>query len=250
MIEVLNLSNVNRNITMSISFSVEKGEIVGLFGPSGVGKTTICDMITGFIPYSGNVTVDDLEACAFPNQVKAKIGYMPQKDPLYPELKVSEYLTFVAKLKKIPAAGVANAVESMLNRFDLTALSDKFIMNLSKDACKKLSLAAALIADPEILILDEPVSDVSCETKGFLLEIIKEVSEEKSVLIASTSELDIFDRTINLNNEDMFDSLEQEDTTDELLDNEEIEAILEEELLADVTEVIDEGENENEEEVE
>ena len=238
MIEVVNLKNAD---TRPVAFSVNAGEIVGLLGESGIGKTAICDMLTGFIPYSGNISVDELEVSLFPVQCKSKIGYMPQENPLYPEMTVSEFLNFVAGIKKADAASVSDISE----RLELGTISNKLICCLSKDDCKKLSLAAALINNPQTLVLDEPVSGVSCEAKAFILNIIKEFASEKAVLIASTKSLEIFDRVIDLNNEKMFDQLD-ESFEDELLDNEELEASLDEELLEDVTEVNDAYDEEEE----
>ena len=235
MIEVLNLTNTGRKIIESVSFSIENGEIVGLIGKNGAGKTTICDMITGFLPYSGSVTVSETNA-------NSKIGYMPEKNPLYPDLKVLEYLQFVAGIK----GAEGNSAKEIAEKFDLPVSS--YICCLSKEMQKKLCLAAAVINNPEVLILDEPAEGLSPDAKASLFELIKEVSENKAVLICATASEEIFDRIITLNNEAMLSDL---DETDELLDNSELENILEEELLDDISEIEDaHPDNENEEDAE
>ena len=248
MIDVLNLKNVNENITEPISFSVARDEIVGLIGSYGIGKTRICDMITGFIPCAGAVSFDGVNTSAAPTLSKGKVGYMPKNTSLYPEMSVWEFLQFAAKIRKVSADVVLSTVEGAVDFFQLIEIKDEIIGKLPKGMRKKISLAAATFGNPEILVLDEPFYGLSCEEKEFLAGIIKEIAVGKAVLITGTASNEIFDRIIDLGNEAMLGDLFETDETDELIDNQEIEAVLEEELLDDVTEVEDASDAEIEDE--
>ena len=246
MIEVLNLANVSRRITKSISFSIEKGEIVGLLGPCNIETTKICDMLTGFVPFSGNITIEGNDLSMLPANSKSKIGYMPEKNPLYLDMTVLEYLKFVAEIKKVFTSEISAMVTDVISKTDITSIQNEVIETLSNDSCKKLCFAAALIGNPEVLILDRPFSGISSDAKNALLSLIKESSSDKAVLITGTDSESIFERVIDLNNEEMIEELDKIDEDaeiDELLDNQEIEAILEEELLEEITEVEDAAED-------
>jgi ABC-2 type transport system ATP-binding protein len=139
------------------SFQVGKGEIVGFLGPNGAGKSTTMKILTGYLQAdNGKATVCGLDVNADPIAVKKKIGYLPEANPLYPDMYVREYLYFVAGIHQLKDKKAA--VENVISLTGLTVESKKKISQLSKGYKQRVGLAAALIHDPEVLILDEPTS--------------------------------------------------------------------------------------------
>ena len=167
-----------------ISFSVNKGEIVGFLGPNGAGKSTTMKIITGYLqPDNGKAKVCDLDVAADPIATKKKIGYLPELNALYYDMYVKEYLGFIAELHhlKKPATAVNNVIETV----GLTAESRKKIGQLSKGYKQRVGLAAALIHDPEVLILDEPTSGLDPNQIIEIREVIKQQGKDKTVLFSS-----------------------------------------------------------------
>jgi ABC-2 type transport system ATP-binding protein len=168
----------------NVSFTINSGEIVGLLGPNGAGKSTMMKIITCFIPpTSGNITVygDDI----FENslEVRKKVGYLPENNPLYPDLYVKEYLEFVAGIYK-----VANKKERVKEMIQLTGLEieqHKKIGALSKGYRQRVGLAQAMIHDPAVLILDEPTSGLDPNQLVEIRNLIREIGKEKTIMLST-----------------------------------------------------------------
>ncbi len=166
------------------SFRVDKGEIVGFLGPNGAGKSTTMKIITGYLQAdSGKAIVCGLDVDANPISVKKKIGYLPEANPLYPEMYVREYLYFIAGIHQIKDKKIA--VENVIALTGLTVESKKKINQLSKGYKQRVGLAAALIHDPEVLILDEPTSGLDPNQIIEIRNVIKQQGKNKTVLFSS-----------------------------------------------------------------
>src|SRR5438552_18345837 len=143
----------------NISFEVEKGGIVGFLGPNGAGKTTTMRVLTCFLPpTSGSASVAGFDVLENPLEVKKRIGYLPESPPLYPEMEVHEYLTFVGRLKGIAGGDIAKRVEEASERCAIADVRTKLIGKLSKGYRQRVGLAQAIIHNPDVLILDEPTA--------------------------------------------------------------------------------------------
>src|SRR6266705_3541125 len=141
----------------NISFEVAKGGIVGFLGPNGAGKTTTMRVLTCFLPpTSGSANVAGFDVLEHPLEVKRRIGYLPETPPLYPEMEVHEYVTFVGKLKGVPKADLAKRVDQVIERCAIGDVQKKLISKLSKGYRQRVGLAQAIIHNPDVLILDEP----------------------------------------------------------------------------------------------
>ncbi len=166
-----------------VSFSIKTGEIVGLLGPNGAGKTTTMRMITGFLaPTSGTVTVDGLNIKGNATAVKRKIGYMPESAPLYGDMIVEDYLTYIAEMygknpgEKLPLSARLCGIGEVM---------DKNISDLSRGYRQRVGLAHALMNDPEILILDEPTGGLDPNQIGEVRALIKEIGKTRTVIIST-----------------------------------------------------------------
>ena len=147
----------SRSAVEDLSFSVEKGEVVGFLGPNGAGKTTTMKMITGYMsPTFGSVKIDGEDVFLNPLKTKKKIGYLPEIPPVYGDMYVEKYLHYVAGLKQIPKKEVKSQVESVIEQTGLEEVRKRLIQNISKGFKQRTGLAQALIGHPPILILDEP----------------------------------------------------------------------------------------------
>jgi ABC-2 type transport system ATP-binding protein len=167
-----------------ISFSVGSGEVVGLLGPNGAGKSTLMKIITCFLPQtSGSASVCGRDVTQFPMEVKRRVGYLPEHNPLYPDLYVREYLAFVARLYKVPDAG--KRIAAMIERTGLGAEQHKKIGALSKGYRQRVGLAQALIHDPEVLVLDEPTSGLDPNQLVEIRELIRNSGKEKTVILST-----------------------------------------------------------------
>jgi ABC-2 type transport system ATP-binding protein len=185
-IEVKNLLKVygEQKAVNNISFSVNKGEIVGFLGPNGAGKSTTMKIITGYLhPSAGEAFVCGINVAADPLATKKKIGYLPELNALYYEMYVKEYLGFIAETHKIQNA--KNKINNAIELTGLTVESKKKIGQLSKGYKQRVGLAAALIHDPEVLILDEPTSGLDPNQIIEIREVIKMQGKNKTVLFSS-----------------------------------------------------------------
>ena len=188
MIEIEKLSKRYRDLVAvnDISFNVAKGEIVGFLGPNGAGKSTTMKIITGFLPASGGtVKVAGVDVFEDPMTVRKSIGYLPEIPPVYPELTVSEYLRFVAKLKKIPKADLQSEIDRVIERLSLEDVHRRLIRNLSKGYQQRTGFAQALLGNPPVLILDEPTVGLDPRQIGEVRELIKELSGAHTVILST-----------------------------------------------------------------
>jgi len=167
-----------------ISFTVNKGEIVGFLGPNGAGKSTTMKIITGYLPAStGSATVCGLRVTENSNETKKKIGYLPEANPLYFDMYVREYLDFVTNIHAVK--NKKEKIEEVIKTVGLTVEANKKIGQLSKGYKQRVGLAAALIHDPEVLILDEPTSGLDPNQIVEIRDLIKKLGENKTVLFSS-----------------------------------------------------------------
>ncbi len=166
-----------------ISFSIATGEIVGLLGPNGAGKTTTMRMITGFLePSAGTIKVDGVDVLQEPVTTKRKIGYMPESAPLYADMIVADYLSYVAKMEGVdPQEKVPHLAEVC----GLLEVMHKNISELSRGNKQRVGLAHALMGDPEILILDEPTSGLDPNQVSEVRSLIKEIGRTRTVIIST-----------------------------------------------------------------
>ncbi len=167
-----------------ISFTVNKGEIVGFLGPNGAGKSTTMKMITGYLEADSG----DIEVCGIPvlmdcADTKKKIGYLPEANPLYAEMYVREYLGFIAGVHKIQDA--SSQIEEVIQTVGLTPEANKKIGQLSKGYKQRVGLAAALVHNPEVLILDEPTSGLDPNQIIEIRDVIRKLGQNKTVLFSS-----------------------------------------------------------------
>lgn len=168
----------------NISLSVSKGEIVGFLGPNGAGKSTTMKILTGYLkPTSGEVSVCDLDVVSQPLEVKKKIGYLPESNPLYYDMYVREYLGFIAGVHRL--SDKKSAVNRVIDMVGLGPEQQKKIGQLSKGYKQRVGLAAALIYDPEVLILDEPTTGLDPNQIVEIREVIKQQGINKTVLFSS-----------------------------------------------------------------
>jgi len=169
----------------NVSFEVKTGEIVGFLGPNGAGKSTMMKIITGFIPAtSGKVFVNDLESGNDNTEVRKIIGYLPENNPLYPEMYVKEYLGFVASIYK-SAIPVKKQVDNIIEATGLAPEQKKKIGSLSKGYRQRVGLAQALIHDPSVLILDEATTGLDPNQIVEIRNLIKEAGREKTVMLST-----------------------------------------------------------------
>ncbi len=168
----------------AIDFSIQPGEIVGFLGPNGAGKSTTMKMLTGFIPpSSGMATVCNFDIQKDTEQVKKNIGYLPEHNPLYVDMYVKEYLAFVAGVYQVKE--VAKRVQEMIALTGLDKEQGKLIRQLSKGYRQRVGLAAAMIHDPKVLILDEPTTGLDPNQIVEIRNVIKQIGKDKTVLLSS-----------------------------------------------------------------
>src|SRR6202047_754709 len=170
----------------NISFEVEKGGIVGFLGPNGAGKTTTMRVLTCFLPpTSGSASVAGFDVLEHPEEVKKRIGYLPETPPLYPEMEVDEYLTFVGQLKGISSKDIQGRVDEVMGRCAIGDVSKKLIAKLSKGYRQRVGLAQAIIHNPDVLILDEPTSGLDPKQITETRELIKGLSGEHTIILST-----------------------------------------------------------------
>ena len=170
----------------NVSFEVKTGEIVGFLGPNGAGKTTTMKIITCFMaPSSGDVKVNGLSIHDNQDQIKKKIGYLPESNPIYQDMPVLEYLEYAAELHGIPKAKISNRIIEMVRLTGLNEEKHKNIGELSKGYRQRVGLAQAMIHDPEILILDEPTTGLDPNQIVEIRKLIRQVGREKTVILST-----------------------------------------------------------------
>lgn len=170
----------------NISFEVKTGEVVGFLGPNGAGKSTTMKMITCFMsPSSGDVRLDGLSILDQPEEVKKKIGYLPENNPLYTDMPIVEYLRFAAEIQGVEPSKISARIGEMIEMCGLDLEKHKKINELSKGYRQRVGLAQAMIHDPEVLILDEPTTGLDPNQIIEIRKLIKELGKEKTVILSS-----------------------------------------------------------------
>jgi ABC-2 type transport system ATP-binding protein len=169
-----------------MSFNVEKGEILGFLGPNGAGKTTTMRIITGYMPAtSGTVRIDGFDVGDNPLDCRKRIGYLPENPPLYTEMTVAAYLRFVAKIKGVSSARLANEVDRVMDKVNITDVQHRIIAKLSKGYKQRVGIAQALLNDPPVLILDEPTIGLDPKQIHEVRELIKELAGKHTVILST-----------------------------------------------------------------
>ena len=188
MIEVKNITKKYGNFTAvdNINFKIEEGEIIGLLGPNGAGKSTTMNMITGYIEQTeGNIIVDGYNISKKTKKAKAQIGYMPEGVPLYSDLTVKEFVTYMAELKKVDRKTRKEKVEKIIEQTGLKDVEKKLTRNLSRGYKQRVSMAGALVGEPKILILDEPTVGLDPKQITEIRALIKELGKTHTVILSS-----------------------------------------------------------------
>lgn len=188
MIEVKNLSKRygNHLAVDNLSFTVEKGQVLGFLGPNGAGKSTTMNIITGYISATeGSVTINGVDIFEEPEEVKKMIGYLPEFPPLYPDMTVREYLGFVADIKKVARSKKQKMITDVMESTKITPMADRLIKHLSKGYKQRVGLAQAIMGYPELIILDEPTVGLDPKQIIEIRELIKELSQNHTVILSS-----------------------------------------------------------------
>jgi ABC-2 type transport system ATP-binding protein len=169
-----------------LSFSIKKGEVVGFLGPNGAGKTTTMKIITGFMaPSEGSVQVAGFDVFENPIEVKKRIGYLPETPPVYGEMSVESYLSFVANLKGVEKSRITALVERALEKTDLGSVRKRMIQNLSKGYRQRVGISQALVSDPEVLVLDEPTVGLDPRQVHEVRRLIKELAGQHTIILST-----------------------------------------------------------------
>ena len=188
MIEIRNLVKYYGDILAvnDITFTVNKGEILGFLGPNGAGKSTTMNILTGFLSAtSGTVTVNGYDILDNPQQAKTCIGYLPENPPLYLDMTVIEYLRFVSELKGVPPAQRIKQLAEIMKLVRITDVSGRLIKNLSKGYRQRVGIAQAMVGNPEVLVLDEPTIGLDPKQIIEIRNLIKELGKTHTVILSS-----------------------------------------------------------------
>ena len=188
MIEVKNITKkYGKAVAVdNISFNIEDGEIVGLLGPNGAGKSTTMNIITGFIEQTeGDVIIDGYNTLKKPKKAKKEIGYMPEGVPLYTDLTVKEFVSYMAEIKQVNKKERKEKVEKIIKKTGLKDVEKKLIRNLSRGYKQRVSMAGALVGEPKILILDEPTVGLDPKQITEIRSMIKELGKEHTIILSS-----------------------------------------------------------------
>jgi len=188
MIEIQNLTKNYGRIKAvdNLNFTVEKGEILGFLGPNGAGKSTTMNMITGYLPSTGGtIKVCGYDISQNPKEVKKRIGYLPETPPLYMDMTVQEYLSFICDLKKVERSKRKSQMADVMELVKITDVKGRLCKNLSKGYKQRVGLAQALIGNPEVLILDEPTVGLDPNQIIEIRKLIKALGKEHTIIFSS-----------------------------------------------------------------
>lgn len=188
MVEVKNLTKMygNKVGVKDISFTAEKGEILGFLGPNGAGKSTTMNVITGYRPATeGRVLIGGYDISEKPIEAKKRLGYLPETPPLYPELKVKSYLKFVCGLKGVSRNKRESHVNELMELVKITEVKDRLIKNLSKGYRQRVGLAQALVSNPDVIIMDEPTVGLDPKQIQEIRSLIKSLGKEHTIILSS-----------------------------------------------------------------
>ena len=209
MITIDNLTKFygNNRAVNHISFTINDNEILGFLGPNGAGKSTTMNMIAGFLPMSdGTVNICGSDINKDPIKAKRNIGYLPEIPPVYPDMKVREYLSFCAGLKRVPKGKRKDEIDRVMGLLKIKDVEGKLIRNLSKGYKQRVGFAQALLGDPKFLILDEPTVGLDPNQVAEVRALIKSLKKDHSVIFSShiLSEVSaVCDRVIIINKGDI-----------------------------------------------
>ena len=188
---MIEVQNITKNYgpfqaLRDISFQVDKGQIVGFLGPNGAGKTTTMRILTCFMPASsGRVTVAGYDVFKESREVRKRIGYLPENVPLYPEMTVTKYLMYMAKIRSVPRSNVKEQLGNAIEACGLSERRHQIIGQLSRGFRQRVGLAQALIHEPDVLILDEPTSGLDPRQIVEIRELIKTLGKERTILFST-----------------------------------------------------------------
>lgn len=188
MIEVEHLTKDYGTVVavQDVSFRVGTGEVVGFLGPNGAGKSTTLRILSGFLGATGGrVTIDGHDVQRAPLAAKSKLGYMPEAAPLYPEMRVREYLAFRAALKRVPRRERRGAVSRAMERAGVVEVAETLVLHLSKGYRQRVALADALVASPPLLILDEPTAGLDPNQIREVRKLIRELGATHTILLST-----------------------------------------------------------------
>jgi len=188
MIEVQNLCKTygDYKAVFDVSFSAARGDIVGFLGPNGAGKTTTIRMLSTYLPpSSGTAKVAGYDIVTEADEVRKKIGYLPENPPLYSEMTVAEYLKFVGEIKGVPRAQLAQRVDEVMERCFVADVKNKLCQHLSRGYRQRVGLAQAIIHQPEVIILDEPTSGLDPKQIIEIRQLIKSLGRDHTVLLST-----------------------------------------------------------------
>lgn len=186
------MSIVVKNLTKSfgavkavdnLSFEIEKGEIVGFLGPNGAGKTTTARLITGYLrPTTGTVEVNGISVREKPLEIRQLIGYLPEENPLYPDMDVIDYLELIAQLQNVPGKQIKPRIREVVRVFSLNDVKHVSIGHLSKGFRQRVGLAQAVVHDPPVLILDEPTNGLDPNQTLEFRNYISDLARTKTII--------------------------------------------------------------------
>ncbi|MBX7138224.1 MAG: ABC transporter ATP-binding protein [Oligoflexia bacterium] len=170
----------------NVTFSAAKGDIIGFLGPNGAGKTTTIRMLVTYLaPSAGSANIAGFNVVTQADQVRRRIGYLPETPPLYGEMTIREYLTFVARIKGIPAGQIKSRVEMALEKCFITDVAGRLCQHLSRGYRQRAGLAQAIIHDPDVIVLDEPTSGLDPKQIIEIRNLIKSLSQHHTVLLST-----------------------------------------------------------------
>jgi ABC-2 type transport system ATP-binding protein len=187
-IEVQHLSKSYGRVTAvdDISFRVERGEILGFLGPNGAGKTTTMRILTGYMPAThGKAIVANFDVFEQPLEAKQRTGYLPETPPLYPDMTVLEYLTFVAKIKGVASADRHQRIRTVMERTRIADMANRLCSKLSKGYKQRVGLAQSIIHNPDVLILDEPTAGLDPRQINETRQLIKELAGDHTIILST-----------------------------------------------------------------
>lgn len=188
LIEVTNLTKNygSRTAVNNLSFKVEKGQVYGFLGPNGAGKSTTMNIIAGTLaPTSGKVTVGGYDILDEPYKAKRLIGYLPELPPVYPDMTVKEYLSFVGRAKGLKGEELKNEISRVCEITDITDMTNRLIKTMSKGYRQRVGIAQAVMGNPEVVILDEPTVGLDPRQIIEIRELIEKLGEEHTVILSS-----------------------------------------------------------------
>ena len=198
MIEVKNVTKKYGSFVAvdDISFTINDGEVVGFLGPNGAGKSTTMNMITGYIEQtSGEILVNGYDTIKKSKRAKGQIGYMPEGVPLYNDLTVKEFVTYMAELHKVDRKQKKQKVQEVLKEVGLDTMQNKLIKNLSRGQKQRVSLAGTIVFEPKILILDEPTVGLDVRGQREFFHLIQDLYDQGKSIILATHQMDVVLRT-------------------------------------------------------